>query len=102
MLPRAPKAGKRILLGASPAVAAAAPSAGRSPAATCCATKKRFWMTVIGVAGCTSLLVAGFGISDSLNSIITKQYGDIYHYDLLTIVANREATRAAPSTITAL
>ncbi len=57
-------------------------------------------MTVIGVAGCTSLLVAGFGISVSLNAIITKQYGDIYHYDLLTIVTKQEPPRAAPSTIT--
>ena len=53
-------------------------------------------MTVIGVAGCTSLLVAGFGISDSLNSIITKQYGDIYHYDLMTIVTKQEATESGP------
>ena len=53
-------------------------------------------MTVIGVAGCTSLLVAGFGLSDSLNSIITKQYGDIYHYDLMTIVTKQEATESGP------
>ena len=53
-------------------------------------------MTVIGVTGCTSLLVAGFGISDSLNAIITKQYGDIYHYDLLTIVTKQEATESGP------
>ena len=43
-----------------------------------------------------SLLVAGFGLSDSLNSIITKQYGDIYHYDLMTIVTKQEATESGP------
>ena len=53
-------------------------------------------MTVIGVAGCTSLLVAGFGISDSLNEIITKQFGLISHYDLMTIVTKEEATQQGP------
>ncbi|WP_298733778.1 ABC transporter permease, partial [uncultured Subdoligranulum sp.] len=53
--------------------------------------KRRFWMTVIGVAGCTSLLVAGFGISDSLNAIITRQFSAVSHYDLMTVVTKEEA-----------
>ena len=55
--------------------------------------KKRFWMTVIGVAGCTALLVTGFGISDSINGIIVKQYRDIDHYDLMTAVTDAEDTQ---------
>ena len=35
--------------------------------------KKRFFMTVIGIAGCSALLVAGFGIQDSISDIVTKQ-----------------------------
>lgn len=42
--------------------------------------KSRFLMTVAGVAGCTSLLILGFGIKDSLQGIIDKQYGNIFHY----------------------
>ena len=58
--------------------------------------KRRFWMTVLGVAGCTALLVTGFGISDSLNSIVTKQFGDVYHYDLLTAVTDADHTTTGP------
>ena len=38
-------------------------------------------MTVIGVAGCTSLLVLGFGIKDSIADIIDIQYGEVFTYD---------------------
>ena len=39
--------------------------------------KKRFFMTVIGIAGCGALITAGFGIKDSVQSIIDNQYGQI-------------------------
>uniref|UniRef100_UPI003FEF8266 ABC transporter permease n=1 Tax=Lachnospira sp. TaxID=2049031 RepID=UPI003FEF8266 len=42
--------------------------------------KKRFFMTVIGIAGCGALITAGFGIKDSVQSIIDNQYGQIIHY----------------------
>ena len=96
MLPRAPKAGKRILLERITPLWSRLPFSWKVTCRNLLRYKKRFWMTVIGVAGCTSLLVAGFGISDSLNSIITKQYGDIYHYDLMTIVTKQEATESGP------
>ena len=38
-------------------------------------------MTVIGVAGCTALLVVGFGIKDSISDIVSIQYGQIFAYD---------------------
>ena len=94
MLPRAPKAGKRILLERITPLWRRLPFSWKVTCRNLLRYKKRFWMTVIGVAGCTSLLVAGFGLSDSLNSIITKQYGDIYHYDLMTIVTKQEATES--------
>ena len=96
MLPRAPKAGKRILLERITPLWRRLPFSWKVTCRNLLRYKKRFWMTVIGVAGCTSLLVAGFGISDSLNSIITKQYGDIYHYDLMTIVTKQETTESGP------
>lgn len=96
MLPRAPKAGKRIFLERITPLWRRLPFSWKVTCRNLLRYKKRFWMTVIGVAGCTSLLVAGFGLSDSLNSIITKQYGDIYHYDLMTIVTKQEATESGP------
>ena len=47
--------------------------------------KKRFIMTMIGVAGCSALLLTGFGVKDSVNDILDKQFGEIFHYDMLFI-----------------
>lgn len=96
MLPRAPKAGKRILLERITPLWRRLPFTWKVTCRNLLRYKRRFWMTVIGVAGCTALLVAGFGISDSLNAIITKQYAEISHYDLTTIVTQEEATQEGP------
>ena len=48
--------------------------------------KKRGIMTIIGVAGCASLLLVGFGLSDSMNGVAEKQYGEIFRYDNMIIL----------------
>ena len=50
--------------------------------------KKRIIMTILGVAGCTALLVAGMGINDSINTISKLQYKDIIKYDSMYILKN--------------
>lgn len=45
--------------------------------------KRRFFMMVIGIGGCTALLVTGFGIKDSIGGTVDKQYDEIQTYDLL-------------------
>ena len=47
--------------------------------------KSRMLMTILGVAGCTGLLVMGFGIRDSLGGIAHRQYGQLIKYDLLAV-----------------
>ena len=48
-------------------------------------------MTVLGIAGCTALLVTGFGIKDSIKTIVDKQYGEIFKYNA-TININKDAS----------
>ena len=48
--------------------------------------KKRIIMTVIGIAGCTALLLTGFGIRDSLNQIMEKQFDEIQLYDAMFLL----------------
>ena len=96
MRPRAPKAGKRILLERVGFIWRLLPFTYKVTCRNLLRYKRRFWMTVIGVAGCTALLVTGFGISDSLNSIVTKQFGEIYRYDLLTAVTDAQDTQQGP------
>ncbi|NLC48438.1 MAG: FtsX-like permease family protein [Tenericutes bacterium] len=58
--------------------------------------KKRIVMTVLGVAGCTALLVAGMGINDSINTISKLQYKDILKYDAMYIL-KKESTEIPDS-----
>ena len=50
--------------------------------------KSRFLMTVIGVAGCTGLLVVGWGIKDSIADVVAIQFGDIYNYNYMVNLEN--------------
>ncbi len=43
--------------------------------------KRRFFMMILGISGCTALLVAGFGINDSVKNVVNDQYDQIQLYD---------------------
>lgn len=47
--------------------------------------KRRVILTVTGIAGCTALMLAGFGIKDSISTIVSKQYQEIFLYDAMTV-----------------
>uniref|UniRef100_UPI00321C1BD1 ABC transporter permease n=1 Tax=Lactobacillus paragasseri TaxID=2107999 RepID=UPI00321C1BD1 len=47
--------------------------------------KVKMIMTILGIAGCTGLLMMGFGIRDSLAGIDQKQYGELIKYDLIAV-----------------
>ena len=81
MLPRAPKAGKRILLERVKPVWNRLSFLQKVTARNLIRYKSRFIMTVVGVAGCTALMLTGLGLHDAINDIIDKQFGEIYHYD---------------------
>ena len=83
MRPRAPKAGHRILLEHIPPLWKRMSFTQKVTARNLLRYKKRFFMTTFGIAGCTALLVAGFGLKDAIGSIIPRQYGEIYHYDAI-------------------
>lgn len=44
--------------------------------------KKRMWMMIVGIAGCTALLITAFGLYDSICNVVNFQYDDIMKYDL--------------------
>lgn len=50
--------------------------------------KKRFFMTVIGIGGCTALLLTGFGLRDSISNIVSHQFGEIHKYDMIISLAD--------------
>ncbi|WP_438349315.1 ABC transporter permease [Paenibacillus sp. FA6] len=83
MLPRAPKAGKRIFLERIHFIWSRMKFTHKATARNLIRYKKHFFMTVIGIAGCTALIVTGFGLSDSVKSIANTQFNEIIQYDLL-------------------
>lgn len=88
MLPRAPKAGKRILLERIAPLWRNLSFSWKVTFRNLFRYKKRFIMTVIGIAGCTALLLTGLGLQDAINDIIDKQYGEIVHYN--TVVSTED------------
>ena len=79
---KAPTAGRKIFLERSSMLWENLSFSQKVTARNMFRYKKRFFMTVVGVAGCSALLLAGFGLSDSISQIVKKQYGEIFIYDL--------------------
>jgi len=48
--------------------------------------KKRAVMTIVGVAGCTALMLVGFGLRDSMNGFVDRQYRDILTYSDMIVL----------------
>ena len=93
MLPKAPKAGKRILLEHIRPVWRRMRFTHKVTARNLFLYKKRFFMTVVGIAGCTALLVTGFGVRDSISNIVEKQFDDLAHYQLMVSIQDESATQ---------
>lgn len=72
MLPRTPKAGKRILLERIGPLWRHLSFSWKVTFRNLFRYKKRFVMTVIGIAGCTALLLTGLGLSNAINDIIDQ------------------------------
>ncbi len=83
MLLRSPKAGKRIFLERIPFIWSRMKFTHKATARNLIRYKKHFFMTVIGIAGCTALIVTGFGLRDSVGDIAKTQFNEIIQYDLL-------------------
>ena len=95
LLPKAPKAGKRIFLERITPVWKRMKFTHKVTARNLFRYKKRFFMTVIGVAGCTALLVTGFGLKDSISDIVSKQFGKVFTYDFLVTLSKESALKDA-------
>ena len=91
MLPKAPKAGKRILLEHIGPVWRRLRFTHKVTARNLFLYKKRFFMTVVGIAGCTALLVTGFGLHDSISDIVEKQFNELAHYQMLVSLQDKSA-----------
>ena len=93
MRPKAPKAGKRILLERIGFIWSHLNFTSKVTARNLFRNKKRFITTLIGVTGCTALLLTGFGLGDSISAIMDRQFGDegVSKYDVQIVLSEEQS-----------
>ena len=80
--PKAPKSGKRIFLERVTFIWGRMKFLHKVSVRNIIRYKKRFFMMILGISGCTALLVTGFGLKDSVMGIADMQYGNVQIYDI--------------------
>lgn len=91
MRPKAPKAGKRIWLEHVKFIWNRMGFIAKVTARNLFLYKSRFLMTVLGIAGCEALILAGFGLNDSIFLITSRQFYHIYKYDMATVLKQEKS-----------
>lgn len=80
--PKAPKSGKRIFLEKVTFIWSRLKFLHKVSVRNLVRYKKRFFMMILGISGCTALLVTGFGVKDSVADIAGMQYDEIQIFDI--------------------
>ncbi len=80
MRPKAPKAGKRVLIERIPFLWNHMNFFAKVSGRNLFRYKRRMFMTIVGIAGCTALSLTGFGLKNSITDIVDLQYNQIYKY----------------------
>lgn len=88
MRPEPPKKTKKILLEHISFIWNRINFSGKSTIRNLVRYKKRLFMTLFGISGCMALLVVGFGVKDSINSIVAIQYDELHMYDTVLGLEN--------------
>jgi len=85
MRPKAPKPGMKVMLERIPFIWKNLSFLNKVTARNIFRYKRRLLMTLVGIVGCTALLVCGFGVKNSVDHLLVHQYEEIVHYDLLSV-----------------
>ncbi len=88
LLPRAPKAGKRVFLERITPLWRRMKFTHKVAARNLIRYKKRFFMTVVGISGCTALLLTGFGLRDAIFNLVDLQFRQLSHSDLTVTLSD--------------
>ena len=92
MRPKTPKSGKKILLERIGFIWNRLSFSYKVTMRNIFRYKRRMLMTIVGIAGCTALVLTGFGVYDSVNDILQKQFGEISNYTGITAYDNNTVT----------
>lgn len=83
MRPKPPKLGKRIFLEKIPWIWNHLNFNQKVTMRNIFRYKKRFFMSLVGIAGCTALTLIGFGIKYSVSDMSSRQFENLWHYDCI-------------------
>lgn len=89
MRPKAPKAGKRVFLEYVPFIWKRLSFLRKVAVRNVLRYKKRFFMMVLGIGGCTGLLLTGFGLKDSIAGVADMQFSEIQFHDVAVTLQNK-------------
>ena len=93
MRPKAPKAGKRLVLERVKFIWSRLSFIQKVTVRNLFRYKARALMTILGIAGCMSLMLTGFGLRDSIGDIVGLQFGKLWHYQAV-VTFNDTTTKA--------
>ncbi len=86
--PRAPKAGKRVLLERVPLIWNRLSFLWKVTVRNIFRYKARVLMMILGIGGCTALMMTGMGINDSIRNVVDYQFSEISLYDFTVTFAS--------------
>lgn len=90
MRPKAPRSGSRVFLERIKPIWNRLKFLNKVTARNLFRYKKRLFMTIGGIAGCTALILCGFAIKDSITGLKPKQYENTYKYDLMAVFEEKD------------
>ena len=93
--PEAPRPGKRILLERVTPIWSRLSFNQKVTFRNLFRFKRRMLMSIVGIAGCTALTLAGFGLRDSIMGFIGAQFDDVMHYDMEIVFDDEESLGSA-------
>ncbi len=105
MRPKPPKDGKRVLLENVGFIWSNLSFTSKVTVRNLFRNKKRFVVTVLGIAGCTAMLLSGFGFSGSIGAVIDNQYGDVdgvAKYDLQVVLKDAQVSYKNSSMVSSI
>ncbi len=95
MRPPAPASGKRVFLERIPFIWKHLSFSWKATIRNLFRYKKRLFMTILGIGGCTALLLVGFGLRDSIQEIVNNQYRKLWTYDISLSIEKDETLSVA-------
>lgn len=91
--PKAPKAGKRIILERIGFLWSRMKFLHKVSTRNIFRYKKRMLMMLVGIGGCTALVLTGFGILDSIAGVAGHQYSQVETYDMMVVFSEEQSEK---------